>query len=41
MCCRISNPLNSYFGLPTMKELNVSIQPSYNLMLIGNQPFSL
>jgi hypothetical protein len=24
-----------------MKELNVSIQPSYNLMLIGNQPFSL
>ncbi len=38
---RISNALNSYFGLPAMKELNVSIRPSDNFVLIGNQPYSL
>jgi hypothetical protein len=38
---RISNAFNSYFGLPTMKELNVSIQPYDISVLIGNQPLSL
>jgi hypothetical protein len=33
---RISNALNSYFGLPTMKEFNVSIRPSDNFLLLGN-----
>jgi hypothetical protein len=34
---RISNALNSYFGLPAMKELNVSIRPSDYFVLIGDQ----
>jgi hypothetical protein len=37
----ISNALNSYFGLRTIKELNVYIRPSDNFVLIGNQPFFL
>jgi hypothetical protein len=37
----ISNVLHSFWGLPAMKKLNVSIQPFDKLMLIGNQPFSL
>ena len=41
MCCRILSASNSYFGLPANKEPNVSIQPSNNFVLIGNQPFSL
>jgi hypothetical protein len=41
MSHRISNALNSYFGLPAMKELNVSIRPSNNFVMIGNQPVSL
>jgi hypothetical protein len=41
MFCRISNALNSYFGLPAMKELHVPTQPVDNFVLIGNQPFSL
>ncbi len=41
MLHRILNALNSYFGLPPMKELNVSIRPSENFVLIGNQPYSL
>ena len=36
----ISNALNSYFELPTMKESNVSIRPSNNFVLIGNHFFS-
>ena len=28
------------FGLPAMKELNMSIQPSNDLELIGDMPFS-
>ncbi len=40
MFCRISNALNSYFGV-TKKELNVYIRPYDNFVLIGNQPFSL
>ena len=39
MFCRISNAFNSYFGLPAVKELNVYIQPSDNVVLFGNQPF--
>ena len=27
------------FGLPTMKELNMSIQPSKDIVLIGDIPF--
>jgi len=38
---RISNAVNSYRGLPAMKELNVSIRPSENFVMIGNQPYSL
>ena len=34
---RISNASNSYFGLSSMTELDVSIQPSGNFVLIGNQ----
>ena len=34
---RIWNALNSYFGLPTMKELNVSIQPLSLFVLINNR----
>ena len=40
MLCRISNASNSCFGLPTMKELKVSIRLSNNLTLIGDQPFN-
>jgi hypothetical protein len=32
--------VNFIFSLPTMKELNISIQPSNNLVLIGDIPFS-
>ena len=28
------------FGLPSMKELNMSIQPSNDLVFIGDMPFS-
>ena len=28
------------FGLPTMKKLNMSIQPSNDLVIIGDIPFS-
>ncbi len=28
------------FGVPTMKELNMSIQPSNNSVFIGNLPFA-
>jgi hypothetical protein len=41
MFYRILNALNSYFGLPAMKALNVSIRPSNNFVLVGNQPYSL
>ena len=41
MFCRIRKALNSYLGLPATKELNMSIRPSDNFVLIGNQPFSL
>ena len=36
---RIPNALNSNFGLPAMKELNVSIRPCDNFLLIGHQLF--
>ena len=32
--------VNFILGLPTMKELNMSIQPSNVLVLIGDIPFS-
>ena len=38
---RISNALNSYFGLPVMKVLNVSIRPFDNFVPIDNQPYAL
>jgi len=41
MLCRVSNALNSYFGLLAMKELNVSMQASDKLIFIGNQSFLL
>jgi len=41
MFWRILNAFNYYPGLPPIKELNVTIQPPDNLMMIGNQPFSL
>ena len=41
MFCRIWNAFNSFSGLLALKELNVSIRPFRNYVLISNQPFSL
>ena len=35
---RISNALNNYFGLPAMKEWNVSIRPFDSFVMIDNHP---